>query len=276
MRESDLKHGAVYETKASAKWQRARRPHIDRHVARASLPFDWREPVDNTAGVKIKNQYQSSSCGGQSGSYLLGIKFKQDVSAKSVYNRFVFPGGGMTVSGLERQICEYGANLEVAVPSYKPDGTTDESWMTDRSYLNTTFDMDALTRSGWSVVTVPRNAESIAQAIRDYGGVIWKITGKNNGTWLSSNPQVPDNWGDTWNHFLCCAGASLRDGEKTITALQSWGENVGLNGLQFFTDTYITSPYITDCFTFVRTDTLTQQKTKILTAMIAWLRMMLN
>ncbi len=274
MKESDLKHGVVHQSKASIKWARARRPHINRHVAKASIPFDWNVGVDNTSGIKIKDQFQSDSCGGQAGAYYLESFFKIPISAKSIYAPNVAFGGGMVINVLHEQICAKGANLESAVPSYKPDGTTDEAWMTDLSYKNETIDLDAMARAGWSVVTVPRNAESIAQAIRDHGGVIWVIAGQNNNTWFSVSPQPPKNNQDLWRHFMTGLKAYLKNGIKTIRDPQSWGLGVGDNGFQDFDDTYLTSPYILDCVTFVRTATLTQQKTNILMAMIAWLKMM--
>ncbi len=274
MKESDLKHGVVHQSKASIKWVRARRPHIDRHVAKASIPFDWSQPLNNFFGKK-KNQFQSDECGGCFGAYFLQVALKQeDISEKSIYAPGRAFGGGMALPTLENQICNVGANTQIAVPSLKPDGTTDEAWVSDTSYRNSTLDFDALTRAGWSVISVPRNAESIAQATRDHGAVGLMFAGQNNGTWFSDSPQVPAYNGDLWRHYVCVVGAYVKNGTKTIRFINSWGEGVGDNGFQDFDDTYLTSPYILDCFTFVRTETLTKQKTNILMAMIAWLKMM--
>ncbi len=278
MKEQDLKHGAIKQSKAQIKWNRARRPHIDRHVARAGIPFDWNVGVDNTQGIIIKDQSGSDSCGGQAGAYFLGAKFKQDISAKSIYAPIAYPGGGTSVKSLENQICKIGANLESSVPSYTLLGGTNETWMTDLSYRNGTLNLDALTRAGWSAISVPRHAQSIAEAINQYGGVIWEIEGQDGNPpgWLSVTPVHPSssNPNKPWNHFMCGLKAYLKNGIKTIRFPQSWGKNVGDNGYQDFDEKYIESGFILDCFTFVRTNTLTQQKTNILQAIIAWLKMM--
>lgn len=218
-------------------------------VGKSGIPFDWSIGVSKHPAA-IKNQGQSSSCGGQAKSYwyevVLGLIAQ---SAKSIYSPIVYPGGGTTVPALERDL---GSVDETIVPSYQNGETPTEAFMEDTSWKNSETLKNAMSKLGWTAVSVGIDIESIAEAIRDHGAIIWEIQGQNNGTWLSNSPLPPVGNKNLWQHFMCVPSAKLRNGIKTLAALQSWGESVGDNGIQYFTEQYIDSGYILDCFTFIK------------------------
>ena len=261
--ENQFGHGAKrgFFHRIKIKARRALRPSL----AKSTTPFDWATGIDNSIGVTIKNQFQSDSCGGQAGSYWLGIVQAYlnktpyvERSAKSVYSAIAYSGGGTTDGALQNRIETYGANLETDVPSYE-NGTTTETFMTDTSWENWTLTQKALIDSGWVMVSVPLDSDSIAQAIKNTGAVIFNIDGQNGNTptWLSPTPQPPSklNSEPIWGHFVCACIAKIYNSVNSIGITESWGTDVGLNGIQFFTDSYIQSGYLLDCFTFVKPQT---------------------
>ncbi len=226
---------------------------LSKKLAMAGIPFDWINGIFSKV-PKIKNQQTSYSCGGQAGSYLLSILKPPyiETSAKTIYSPKAYPQGGMTVPDLISQMCNQGATFETTVPSYYINGACDERLMIDKSWINPKTLKEALKTAGYTAKHVNIDIESIAEAIRDWGGAIMEIRGQNNGTWLTSYPKPPmKGWGDMWQHFMCLNGALLKNGQKTISAIQSWGPFVGDSGYQYFTDEYIKSGHILDVFVLI-------------------------
>jgi len=229
-------------------------------VGRSSIPFNWSVGVDSTKGldIPIKDQGQSSSCGGQSASYAIAIALAlskppyKELSAKSIYSDIVYPGGGTTTGAIEKQVINKGVADEALVPSQPPT----EANLTDRSWENQTNVINALEKAGWRALSVGRDIESFAEAIRDYGFVIMEITGQNgnNPSWLSPYPQPPQkgNPNPLWHHFVCCVSARIVNGFNSIDFINSWGDQIGFRGHQFITQEYFDSGYIIDAFTFER------------------------
>ncbi len=228
-----------------------------------SLSFDWTKGYDIrdiTGPIKIKNQGSNDSCSGQAGSYFLEIQRylqnirESELSAKSIYSPIAYPGGGTTVTALMTQIGSAGANREAAVLSYDINGNPlPEQSISDKSWETSQLTQDALTRAGYTPYDLGVDIDEVASAIQNYGAIIWEIRGKNNGTWLSTSPQPPvkGNPNPYFYHFMCCIGAKMINGKKTIIALQSMGTSVGDNGIQYFTEDYFNSGHIIDCFTFI-------------------------
>lgn len=238
MKESDFGKGAIKQHPLKIKLRRVLRPKF----GGAITPYDWTKVLDceQILGRKlnIKNQNGSESCGGQAKSRWLEIVGKlPEQSAKSIYSKIFIQGGGAYLTDLEKDL---GYTSEALVPSYENGNPPSETFMEDVSW-NT-----PLSTSGWHSVTVNIDRDSIANAVRDTGAVIFLIEGSNNGTWLSPRPQPPKKGEITWFHFMCSKGTTAN---KEIAMYQSWG-NVGDNGVQYFGD-YIDSGYLHDVFTFV-------------------------
>lgn len=258
--ENKFGHGGIrnFSSKIKTKARRFIRPKL----GMATIPFNWDlgfHIQEKIGVIPKKNQGKSSSCGGQAKSYWLGVinsiitgQPYSEQSAKSIYSPISYPNGGTTVPALERDL---GALDESLLPSYLQSGQLpDEIWMTDKSWRTDSNIKLAMNKAGWLAISVNIDMESIAEAIRDYGAIVWEVTGQNNGTWLSNNPKPPEksNTNPKWNHFMCSEGAGIWNFKESIDMFQSWGNEVGDQGIQHFTDDYINSGYIIDCFTFVK------------------------
>jgi hypothetical protein len=263
--------GCIKQPKWKIKLHRAMRA---KHKTIGAAPFDWVKGWDceETTGVKfpIKNQNGAGECGGCAGSRfleivrtILGVPF-EEVSEKSIYAPNAVQGGGMSMQALENQIANKGANSQADVPSWNNGFPPTEQFAEDKTWMTPELLQKAMLRAGWTAKTVAIDRESIAQAIRDYGAVIWIIEGSNNNTWNSQFPKHPVKGEQTWWHFMCSKGAI----GNQINKYQSWGlmngtTPIGLNGIQSFTDDYINSGYIHDVFTFFPTTQQAQKSTLI-------------
>jgi len=256
--EKDFGHGAIPLNKVHRRVNKLLRKRVAK-----GFSFDWDKGYDvrNIVGpIKIKNQGSNYSCGGQAGAYFIQIQralqsIKEDeLSAKSLYAPIAYIGGGTTVVDLMTQIGSVGLNKENSVPSYYIDGSPlSESMMIEKSWSTPQTTKDALTRAGYTPYDIGENIDEVASTIQNYGAVIWEIRGKNNGTWLTKSPVPPERKSPQpyWHHFMCCIGAKMINGKKTIIALQSMGTGVGESGVQYFGEEWFTSRNIIDCFTFI-------------------------
>lgn len=259
MKEEHFGKGARKLNPIKRKWRKLLR----KKLGRASAPVDWSVPfdVEDKVGAQPnKNQGQSSSCSGQSGAYfvqtqeLLRGNQCPEISAKSIYSPIAHPGGGATVTDLISQVGSMGANLESKVHSYYVDGSPlSEADYIEKSWQTPSASADAVMRAGYTPYDISDNMEDIARAVRDYGGAFVELAGQNGNDpgWLSDTPLPPQksNTSEKWYHFLWIKGYCTRNGEKCLIVRNSWGSNIGLNGVQFLTEDYV--PYFEDAFTMI-------------------------
>ena len=258
--ENKYGHNGFRHSKIKRFFRRKYRKIVGRHIC-ASQPFDFQtgyDVRDKIGQITIKDQGQSSSCGGQASSYLVeiirrlqGINEGQ-LSAKSFYALHE-NGGGMSVSQLETQVCAHGGNLESSVPSYTPQGAPlDEQAYEDTSWQTLELKNDAETRAGFVPNDVAIDIDSIAWAVSQYP-CVWIIEGQNGQTpsWDSSTPQPPspENPNEIWAHWECIIGTNK--GQRQLAVLNSWGPNVGNQGIQYFDENYINSGYVVEVIAFV-------------------------
>ncbi len=255
--EEDLKHGAIKEHPFTVAWRRASRPKWQK--VGGAAPFDWTKGYDSadlTGLLNIKNQFSAFECGGTAAAQLLRIISKKqlgidlpELSEKSIYSIGRYPfGGGMTIGSLQDVIENTGAALESAVPSHKPDGTTDEAFASDVSWSTKEQLIEAFKRAGWKPVTVPTDIDSIASYSEMYGAVIIMFGASNNGTMLSAYPQFSGK--KDWRHYDCVKSAKMSPQGKAIDVYQSWGNSVGDAGIQHFTEQWFNGA-VEDAFTFI-------------------------
>lgn len=252
--EGQFGHGAIHHSRLHRWFKRKMRPTL----GRAEIPFDWSKPIPDPM-YPVKNQGTSFSCGGQAGSYLIRDLLKTagkdqgEISAKSIYAPYCAVGGGMTLDAIETCIGAHGSNLESLVSSYDVNGNPlTEPMFETRVWETPQTDADALTRAGYTPVSVAIDKDSMAEAIRDYGGIIMFIQGQNGNqpmNWTTATPAPPSksNPKPLWAHYLWCAFTTTTQ----IAVYNSWGVQIGSGGKQFFDETYINSGYILDVIAFV-------------------------
>jgi len=193
--------------------------------------------------IPVKNQFGSYSCVGQANSYfwavLLGLFRKQykEISAKSIYALIALGNNlGAYLRDGAKTIADVGALWEHLLRSYKPDGTTDEAHMTDKSWFNDDIkDIMALTKAHDYYRVTSWTIDGFAKAIRDGYGMVAGVVGTNNGTWTGAFPQPPlltTPQNQLWGHALYFGKFRIRNGKKEIGCLNSWG-NVGESGWQW-------------------------------------------
>lgn len=235
-----------------------------RDVGMAAIPFDWSKGYDieqiisdrigKPFKIKVKNQNGSSSCGGQAWSYLgqvLSImidsltdpitdELLQEKSAKFIYAHTHVGTGGSD----GRQNCELVINKgwgnEADCLSYQNGLAPSEEFMIDKASISPQAFANALKDRGLAYANVlDRDPENIATAVRDNYGVVFGLTGSNNGTWRSPFPKPPTAFANSWNHWLYIGKAKLINGEQYFGTLNSWGTEVGEDGWQWLSATYI-------------------------------------
>ena len=247
-------HGGKIHSRLRHKFNRIRRTTL----GRSSIPFDWSVGVTGRPVFNIKNQFQSSSCWGQAYSSLMQNILKcEDLSAKSAYSPIYLKGGGVAINDGINEAMKMGITSELNVPSIvktTAGDTCTEAFIEDTTWRTQEMIDDCAKMAGFQVVNVEINPDAIAEAIRDYGGVLWLLEGQSNGTWLGVKPTCPSshNSNPLWGHYMASL-SNVRPQSETqeIDFYQSWGTDIGNNGLQTFDELYINSGYVLDCITFV-------------------------
>lgn len=227
-------------------------------VGFGSAPFDWKVGYDieeHLGGKKIpaKDQNGSGSCGGQAWSYYdatieyLFTGTYEERSARFIYGQVFVNGGGSA----GRDICELLKNTGVVqekdFTSYDNGLPPSEAFM-EKPFAITEA-LKQLAREGKivSYANVDVNIDTIAQAIRDNGGVVLGVVGQDNGTWLSEFPKPPvTGKGAFWYHWIYAAKAKTIKGKKYIGFINSWGQTTGNQGWQWLSEDYINTILVGD------------------------------
>jgi len=219
------------------------------NIARAPIPFNWKKGfnIEKELGheLKPKDQGVSSSCGGQAWAVLSAVmeelhsKTYEERSAKFIYAQTAVPSGGSTGRSNADVYVKKGSATESLTPSYMGTKTPTEAFMQRRSDITPEAWADGLRNTSLSYAAVNRDVDSIAQAVRDNGGVIIGICGSDNGTWRSDYPGVPNVNQTIWRHWLYVGKAKILRGKKYIGVLNSWGTNAGTKGWQWISEDYV-------------------------------------
>jgi hypothetical protein len=189
-----------------------------------------------------KNQMGSSSCVGQTcAHYKEAVEYylkrcEVEKSAKSIYSQIALPNGGAYFRDGMKKITGYGINTEYEVKSYKFDGTTDEIFMTDKSWMNDIMTNRAKRFANQSYYSIrTHDIDVFAKAIKIGKGCVMGVIGNNNGTWHSKFPKPPTlstPQNQYWYHAVAGANYVRINGKKYIIIKNSWG-NIGENGYQW-------------------------------------------
>ena len=261
MKENEFGKGALYSEKLS---------HIKHHneIATDSAPFDYNLGYDITKVIAAtiptfqdfltKNQGSAGSCGGEATSYkeevvyALNNKIYEPKSSRYIYSQCFVAPSGSSDAGLIGIITNRGTPDTSAFSDYPSDGSLPtESFMQNSTDITETVSENASACILGQPVYVNLDIDSIAQAVRDAGGIIIGIYGQNNGTWLSEFPQAPTTTVGAWAHWLFLGKVVTVNGKVYLGVKNSWGSEVGDNGWQYLGVEYL--PYIWRAFTFVNT-----------------------
>lgn len=228
-------------------------------IGKSSKMFDWNIGFEIELTTLVKDQGNSSSCGGQAASYLAEVLeslYKLEAkprSAKYIYSQIYYPQGGTTIRDIGNFLVKKGISLETIVSSYDNGEPPSEPFMRDRS-KNVNGDASASLCEPSGYAFVDANIDSYAQAIRDNNGIIMECQGQNNGTWLGTVPIPPNNQVGTWDHFMVGLGAKLINGKKAIKIRNSWGAECGENGYQWITEDFFKGGWVHEGLTIYAKD----------------------
>ncbi|MCK4265414.1 hypothetical protein KAW80_03590 [Candidatus Babeliales bacterium] len=200
-------------------------------------PFDWSKGFDVTKKIgtlKVENQNGSSSCTGQAWSKYQEIlnaleNVNADLSAKDIYSRIFQPQGGAYIRDGAKLLISRGVVTEKTNPSYENGQPPSEEFM--RKILEGNEEEATINGSSSYATTTHNDIEWIAQMIRDNNGVVTGFFGDNEG-WANADIKPPKS--RSWGHCILLTGACMRNGEKAIKFINSWGEEWGENGFGYF------------------------------------------
>lgn len=252
-------NGRVYGTGA-VRSPKDERDYKWEEIGHGSMPFDWTKPYDiETLTLKYptKDQGQSGSCGGQAWSYYdavleyLNSRTFEERSARFIYSQTFVPGGGSAGRANSEILRTQGDAREAVFTSYENGQAPTEMFMEKHSDITDKVRADAKGARILAYASVPVNVDTIAQAIRDFGGVVLGVAGTNNGTWLSPNPKHPKSGEQEWYHWLYAGKARTHNGIKQIGVHNSWGMDVGESGWQWLDEDYFVDAYIFEVWTMV-------------------------
>ena len=221
-----------------------------------AIPFNWSLGYDINMPISLKDQNGSGSCGGQAMAYygevLEGVATKttEERSAKFIYAQtFVPPMGSRLRDNCEIAV-KQGWATESVLSSYENGNPPSEAFMERKEDITDAVRANATQSRALSYALVDnKDIDAVAQAIANNYGAIILIRGENNGTWLSTYPDVTTGIGQ-WGHFLYCCGAKKINGKKYIKVKNSWG-NIGDNGYQYISEDFFRLGYIYEVRTMV-------------------------
>lgn len=199
---------------------------------------DWVKwyDIEKILGYKIKpkNQMQSYSCVWQATSMYKGVmdsleelKYEEQ-SAKAIYSQISLGYWvGAYLRDWAKELVDWGSLPESSVRSYKADGTTDETFMIDKTWITEKLTEEAK-RFKWKDYKLVTWIwiDYFAKAIKEWFGCTMWVTGTNNWTWSSDHPVPPafnTTYANLWWHALYAWKFRLNNGKKEIWVLNSWG-----------------------------------------------------
>ncbi len=218
-------------------------------VGYGSAPFDWDAGYDIEktleVSIKAKDQDGSGSCGGQACSYYMAsiealfTGTYEERSARYIYSQTFVPPAGSRGRDNAQLLKDQGCALETHLTSYDKGKPPTEPFMQKNSDI--TAEIRELAKRGriLSYANVDVNIDTIAQAVRDNGGVVIGIVGQDNGTWRTKFPKKPTMDNPRWYHWVYVGKAILIKGKKYLGFINSWGKDCGENGWQYVDEDYI-------------------------------------
>lgn len=195
-----------------------------------AAPFvDWSKPFLLPAPPS-NDQNGSSSCVAQAWSYYHWQLRGKDYSRRDIYAQIALPQGGAYIRDGGLQIVNFGQATRDETPDPVPETESD---MKDKTGISTTAEASD---QEYNSFLVPFDIDNVATAIGQYNGVVFGVTGSNNG-WHAEVVRPPLPGEVTWGHALYLYGYHLHDGKKCVIARSSWS---------FIADHHIQEDYFTN------------------------------
>lgn len=162
------------------------------------------------------DQGTGDCCVGESSTYYHWQLKRKDYSVRSVFAHIALSYGAYIRDGVKR-IVEFGQETQEEAPDPKPKTAQN---MRDKTGLD---DHEAIDDKEKDYFVITSNTiESVAKAVRDYDGVVFGVTGSDEGWQDLENPRPPKAGETTWGHALYAMGFHIHDGQKCIIAKSSW------------------------------------------------------
>lgn len=236
---------------------RDERDHVFDVVGASVEEIDWEKGFDVRdvigSDLQTKNQYMSYSCSGQAASQYVwvlqaieqmkteGLTLQElwekdpnlidEISAKAIYSQISLGKGvGAYIRDAALLIKNTGALFERWVPSYKPDGTTDEDFMFDKSWKDEKINWDKfanfLQAKDAQVIYDKTNMDVFARAIKNNFGILGGLNLSSGHGWSTERPAPPNQGESSQGHCLYFGAYGQDEFGKFIAFPNSWGKIV--------------------------------------------------
>lgn len=208
-------------------------------VTAPPAPFDWEKGIDLEAGKSLvrKDQNVTPSCGENMGGYVSELFSGIVASVKYAARVICSKENGTEVHDLARWMIQEGVCSELLCPSVDASGKMTMASIWDGSMATPEQAADAQKNRFNAYAFLPEiTTETLACAQRDHGNVCILIRGENNGTWRSAFPKPIAKGIGIWGHYILGLKAKIIISLKKIGIINSWGPDVGENGIQWLGD----------------------------------------
>jgi len=213
------------------------RDYIIENILGWPEPFNWDKGFDieeKVGMIKVESQGKSLSCVGQAWSYYAQILEMietgafTDLSAKDIYSRIFFEGGGATLRDGAKLLKSRGVAKETSNPSYMNGKPPTEAFMRELIGGN---ENEAKKFAVKSFATTTHNSiDYMASYIRDHHGLVSGVIGDNDGWRIGRDGMVLPPTSKDWGHALYFGKAKLINGEKCLGFINSWSDEWGNYG----------------------------------------------
>ncbi len=227
---------------------------VHEEIAGAFRPAVWveKDMADGFVTYPKRNQGTKSDCGCYAMGKALSIDelaengVWRELSPDAVYPYTFQLGGGTKSLDVANFVIAKGMTLDFLHPS---DGLTEAEACDGKCIAVDAKLIGLVYRPSKTIqcATTFEEVASILQGFRDAGlkkGVMITVIGQNNGSWLSTMPQVPSagHASGYWYHRVIVTDFGLIGGIKVLAIDNSWGDQIGNAGQQFLTQDY--EPFI--------------------------------
>jgi hypothetical protein len=186
-------------------------------VIGTNVPVDWTTPF-TLPEPPNEDQNGSSSCVGQGWSYYHWQLKQKDFCRRDIYAWIFSPGGGAQIRDGGLRIVNYGQETRDNAQDPNPET---ELGMESRIGLDP--NKEKINQELNSFILL-KDIDTIANAIKQYNGVVFGVIGSNEGWQNVALPEPPLNGEVQWGHCLYLFGYHTHsNGKKCVIAKSSWG-----------------------------------------------------